>query len=407
MKQHVKILVTEDSPTIQEAIYNMLESCDKYNFNIISATNGAEACKIAFKEHPDIILMDIEMPVMDGIKASQKIKSNKKISEIPIIVMSTSSSLRNAFNAGADDFIIKPFTEFELLLRLNVNIKLSSKTQELSSHNKLLQEQKQETEKQNNIVLKQQKEIIQDMEYASHIQNAINPKDSELAAITNDFFVFNRPRGIVGGDFYWVANSNDLYYFAVGDCTGHGTAGALMTMVGNAFLNDILNNVPYKDSGEILNELRTRIIKLLKQKGEFGEASNGMDIALCIFDPKTRQLDYAGANNPIYITRNNTELEIIKADRMPIGIYVNTEPFKTHKTTLGLKDSIYLFSDGYPDQFGGPKGHKFRYKQFQELILENCKFPMSKQFENITQRFDEWIEGYDQLDDVLLLGLKF
>jgi CheY-like chemotaxis protein len=406
MKQIVKILIADDSPTIQEAIIHMLENCHKFNFEICRASNGAEACKVAFKEHPDIILMDIEMPEMDGIKATQKIKSNEKISEIPIIVMSTSSSLSNAFNAGADDFIIKPFSEFELLLRLNVNIKLTRKTQELSQQNKLLQEQKQETEKQNELVLKQQKEILQDMEYASHIQKAINPSNEDFKSICTEYFVFNRPHGIVGGDFYWTAKDTDRYYIAVGDCTGHGTAGALMTMIGNAFLNEIITNIPYNSPGDILNELRKRIIHLLNQKGEFGEASNGMDIALCVFEPKTRRLEYAGANNPIYITRNNKELEIIKADRMPIGIYVHTEPFKTIETILGLNDSVYLFSDGYADQFGGPKGHKFRYKQFQELILENCTYPMNKQLEIITSRFDEWIDGFDQLDDVLFLGIK-
>lgn len=406
MTQKVNILIIDDSPTIREAIINMLENCCRYTFEVEIAENGAEGCKIALKYHPDVILMDIEMPVMDGIKATKKIKSNTQINDIPIIVMSTSSSLRDAFNAGADDFIIKPFTEFELLLRLNVNIKLSQKHKELTEQNTLLHEQKIVSEQQHQLVLKHQKEIMADMEYASHIQNAINPSSNDLNAICKEHFVFNRPRGTVGGDFYWISKTKERYYIAVGDCTGHGTAGALMTMVGNAFLNEIVNSEPSISAAEILNRLRTKVIDLLNQKGEFGEASNGMDIALCVFEPNSRKLEYAGANNPLYITRNNNELEIIKANRMPIGIYVNTSSFTSIKTNLGVNDCIYLFSDGYPDQFGGQHGHKFRYKQFQSLILENCKLPMKKQLKNITQRFDEWIEGYEQLDDVLFLGLK-
>jgi len=404
----IKVLITDDSSTTIEAIESMLENESKTNFQIIKAANGLEGCKTAYIEKPDIILMDIEMPVMDGINATKKIKQTKSIKNIPIIVMSTSASLKDAFLAGANDFIIKPFTEFELLLRLNINIKLLQRSNELNEQNRLLITQKIETERQNEIITQQQKELLDDMRYASHIQNAINPNSKTLESISKDYFVINQPKNIVGGDFYWVSSTEERTYFAVGDCTGHGISGSLMTMVGSAFLNEIVHNIPYTSPGNILNELRTKIIKLLNQKGTFGEASSGMDIAICVYEPKNRILEYAGANNPIYIARNNTELEIIKADRMPIGIYVTHKtPFKSHETILGLNDTLYMFSDGYPDQFGGPKGHKFRYRQFRELLLSNAIKTMSDQQKDIEETLNNWIKGYEQVDDILLLGLVF
>jgi len=407
VRNKIKVLITDDSSTTKEAIESMLENESKTNFQIIKASNGSEGCKTAYTEKPDIILMDIEMPVMDGIKATRKIKQTNAIKNIPIIVMSTSASLKDAFLAGANDFIIKPFTEFELLLRLNINIKLLQRSRELYEQNRLLISQKIETERQNEVITQQQKELLDDMRYASHIQNAINPNSKTLESLSKDFFVINRPKNIVGGDFYWVSTTEERNYFAVGDCTGHGISGSLMTMVGSAFLNEIVHNIPYTSPSNILNELRTKVIKLLNQKGTFGEASSGMDIALCVYEPKTRRLEYAGANNPIYIARNKTELEIIKADRMPIGIYVShVIPFKSHETNLGLNDTLYIFTDGYPDQFGGPKGHKFRYRQFRELLLSNAIKTMSDQQKDIEKTLNKWIKGYEQVDDILLLGLK-
>ncbi len=407
MKSKIKILITDDSQTIREAIVSMLANDPKFEYIIITAENGVEGCKMAYKEQPDIILMDIEMPVMDGIKATNKIKSNNQLLDIPIVVMSTSSTLKAAFLAGADDFIIKPFTEFELLLRLNFNIKLAHKAMELKDQHAVLQMQKDEVDQQNKIISMQQNELLEDMNYASHIQNAISPRKETLNELCKSYFVINRPKNIVSGDFYWVSKKDERYFFVVGDCTGHGTSGALMTMVGSAFLNEIINNVPFSNPGSILDELRKRVIKLLQQRGDIGEASNGMDVSLCIFDPKTRKLEYAGANNPIYIVRENQELEVFKADRMPIGIYINHRtPFNSIETTLGTDDNLYMFSDGYADQFGGPRGKKFRYKQFKELLTSYAALETNKQLKQIENTLNNWIEGYEQIDDILLVGFK-
>ncbi|MCG8411120.1 MAG: response regulator [Bacteroidales bacterium] len=405
MDKKVTILIVDDSPTIHAAIASMLKNDPLLDFNILKSTNGAEGCKIAFKDHPDIILMDIEMPVMDGVKATRKIKSNNKINDIPIIVMSTSYIIEDAFDAGANDFIMKPFSEFELLLRLNINIKLAQKTKVLAKQNILLLEQKLETERQNNIIARQQKDLFDDMEYASHIQDAIKPSKEILNELSKDYFIINRPKNIVGGDFFWASKANGKYYFVVGDCTGHGIAGALMSMIGSAFLNEIINNVPYQSAGHILDELRKRIIDLLNQKGTLGETNNGMDIALCVFCPENRKLEFAGAYNPVYIVRENKSLEILKADRMPIGIYVKNNPFTTKETFLGENDSIYMFTDGYPDQFGGPYGNKFRYKKFRELIL-TCSSNKTHHKKIIEDNFNDWVKGYEQIDDILVVGLQ-
>jgi serine phosphatase RsbU (regulator of sigma subunit) len=402
-----KILVADDSSSLRHSIQKMLD--EDNNYNLLMANNGREACTMAYHERPDLILIDIEMPIMNGIEAICKIKGNTLIKRIPIIVMSSTKKFQEAFSAGANDFLIKPFNKYELLMRIQLNLRLAQINNEFKKQHDLLKSQKQEAISQHNVILKQQTDLMDNLNYAWYVQNAILPSSNDINLLFSDHFVYNRPKNIVSGDFYWVTKSNNLIIIAVGDCTGHGMSGALMTMAGAAFLNEIVGNSQHSNADQILNDLRKKVVQLLNQKGAIGEASNGMDIALCIYNEDTQTLQFAGANNPIYLVRKDGCLEVIKGDRMPIGYFFQYEqPFTKTEFQISKGDSIYLFTDGYADQFGGPYEKKFRYNQFKELLANATSAPsMAEVHQLVKTTMEEWIEGYEQIDDMLVMGVRF
>ena len=179
-----------------------------------------------------------------------------------------------------------------------------------------------------------------------------------------------------------------------------------MSMLGISFLNEIVHKREITQTNQVLNELRIQVKNTLRQTGKKGEADDGMDIALCALDTKTKILQYSGALNSLYLIQNN-ELVEFKADRMPIGFYPNEKPsFSNHEIQLKKGDIFYLFSDGYMDQFGGKKGFKFKTQSFQKILFENHNKPMLTQKEILEQELKNWMQGYDQTDDILVLGVR-
>ena len=220
------------------------------------------------------------------------------------------------------------------------------------------------------------------------------------------YFILNLPKNIVSGDFYWIEKNHHKVIIAVADGTGHGVSGALMHMMGIIFLNQIVKQRDFQSPGEILEELREYVMTSLHQTGEIGEAQDGMDMALCMIDLDQRKLKFSGANNPLYII-NNEGLREIKGDRMPVGININHDkPFTNHDIQLKTGDMLYMFTDGYADQFGGEKGKKFRYKYFKELLMSNHGISMQKQQEVLRDTFFNWKGEYEQIDDVLVMGIR-
>jgi serine phosphatase RsbU (regulator of sigma subunit)/tetratricopeptide (TPR) repeat protein len=286
--------------------------------------------------------------------------------------------------------------------------------------NRLLAEQKKEIEKINsdlevkNTEVLKQKEIIEQknqsitdsIQYASRIQAAVLPPINFLNEWGIDNFILYKPKAIVSGDFYWGVRKESRIIVAAGDCTGHGVPGAFMSMLGHAFLEEIVNTREIDDAAMILNLLRDEVINTLKQKGLTGEARDGMDISLCIIDRKAGKLDYAGANNPLYMIRDS-KLTKFEADRMPIGIhFISFTPFTNRSIKVEKDDYLYLFSDGYADQFGGPRGKKFMYKPFQNLLLKNHNKPLETQKEILDTTFEKWKGDRDQVDDVVVIGMR-
>lgn len=407
MDRPFKILIADDSASVREAIRTFLFQSG--NYNLIQVTNGREACTVTYRERPDLVLMDIDMPVMNGIEAIKKIKNNNLIKHIPIIVISTSRKFQEAFIAGATDFLIKPVQEYELLIRVHLNLKLAAKEYEVRRQYEYLKTQKQEAINQFGEVLREKNHLTDDLHYARFIQKAILPPEEVISQMVHDYFIFSQPKSIVSGDFYWVTKKDGKAIIAVADCTGHGMSGALMTMAGAVFLNEIVASHANLHASQILDNLRTKVIQLLNQKGDIGEASNGMDIALCVYDHVNGILEFAGANNPAYLVRPGNTLEVIKEDRMPIGFYFdNEQPFTNHTIQVSKGDMVYLFTDGYPDQIGGPLEKKFRYKQFQELLTTAAALQsMQEQHELIKNTMDDWMYGLEQVDDMLILGIQF
>ena len=272
-----------------------------------------------------------------------------------------------------------------------------------------------------------EKAVKDSINYASHIQNAIMPPASLISQIFDEYFVLFLPRDIVSGDFYWVTQKNDKTIVAVGDCTGHGVPAAFMSMLGITFLNEIVskNSLTQSDSfemqsntdinaSEILNELRTLVIKSLHQTGTLGEPQDGMDLALCVIDFDNLTIQFAGANSPAYIVRANNNLTnesekflMLKADKMPIAMHLYSMGDFTNQT-IDFKsgDYLYLFSDGYKDQFGGPKMRKFYSNNFQQLLVDNAHFSAEDQREILYNTLRNWKGKLDQVDDILVMGIR-
>lgn len=258
--------------------------------------------------------------------------------------------------------------------------------------------------KQKNKIAFQNKEITDSIKYAKKIQTSVLPDEKILNNFITDYFIFFKPKDIVSGDFYWMNDKKDKLILSVADCTGHGVPGAFMSMLAISSLNQIVNEYGITSTSEILNRLRVNIIQALKQKGEDNEIDDGLDISICSINKNDYSFEFAGANSSIYLIKSNNFVEF-KGDKMPIGYYLNMKDFSSKSLQLSKGDKIYLFSDGYIDQFGGAEGKKYKSGAFRKLITEIKNYPMEEQKKVISKTFYEWKGNYDQIDDVLIMGI--
>jgi len=262
-----------------------------------------------------------------------------------------------------------------------------------------IQAQKDELEEKN-------QNIMDSIRYAKRIQEAVTPTESQMKKFFPEHFVLWRPRDIVSGDFFWMMHKNDKVIIAAADCTGHGVPGAFMSIMGISFLNQIANMPEVQNAADALNHLRHNVITSLNQEGSETDTKDGMDISLCVYDFKEMTMEFSGAYNPLYMIRNE-ELSVIKADRMPVGIHERMDrPFTNNKFTIMKGDIFYILSDGYIDQFGGPKGKKFMTKRFKELILKIHKLPMGEQSRILEEELLKWRGDIEQIDDIIIIGIR-
>lgn len=264
-------------------------------------------------------------------------------------------------------------------------------------------ERTEEIRKQADTLTEQNTEIINSINYAKRLQDAILPSDSALKSALGNPAVLYLPKDIVSGDFYWLENTEKHVYFAVADCTGHGVPGALVSVVGYNALNRCVRELKLTDPAEILDNL-TKMVEETFSK-EKTTVSDGMDIALCVWDKKDC-LHFAGAFNPLYLIRNQELIEI-KGDKQPIGKFIKRDPFQSHEIKVLVGDAIYLFSDGYADQFGGPKGKKLKYSRFKEYLLELNHENGEILSNSLEKRIRDWQGEEDQIDDICVMKVQF
>lgn len=263
------------------------------------------------------------------------------------------------------------------------------------------QQQKSIIEQQKCLVEEKNEEIMDSIKYAKRIQAAILPPPKIVDRHLNENFVLYLPKDVVAGDFYWLQHVDKNVYFAAADCTGHGVPGAMVSVVCNNALNRSVKEFGLRDPGKILDKTREIVIDEFSKADE--NVKDGMDIALCYLENK--KVSFSGANNPMWIIRNNEIIEL-KGDKQPIGNFEHQHPFTTHVVDLEIGDNLYLFSDGIVDQFGGPKGKKFKPAGLRKLLLELQNLPMPEQKSKIEAVFNEWRGSIDQIDDLCIIGVR-
>lgn len=260
-----------------------------------------------------------------------------------------------------------------------------------------------EIKHQKAIVEEKNKEITSSITYAKRIQNAILPPDSAYHSVFPNNFIFYLPKDIVAGDFYWLEQEGKNILFAAADCTGHGVPGAMVSVVCNNALNRSVREFHLKKPSEILDKVSFLVEETFEKS--VNEVRDGMDITLCNINIDNLQLEYSGANNSLYLIRDQKLIEY-KADRQPVGKYFKKKPFTNHVVQLEKNDTIYLFTDGYADQFGGPKGKKFMYKPFKELLIELSSLSVVEQKNKLETTFYNWKGDHEQMDDICIIGIQ-
>ena len=323
---------------------------------------------------------------------------------------------------------------------LERNEELNQKNEEIATQRDEIISQRDILSGQNKILKEQKRNITDSIIYAKRIQKALFSKEELFQQVFSEHFVFFKPRDIVSGDFFWCSIIDDWVIFCVADCTGHGVPGAFMSVLGISFLNEISKNKEIKAAAQALDLLQSSIIESLHQKEKMSNqpswttVMDGMDIALCALNKKTMELHFAGANNPLYIVKTGYypaftspkplqevkadsspgTLYEVKGDKQPIGMHDHSEPFTNHIIQLQKGDTIYLFSDGFMDQFGGEKGVKFKSKPFKKLIADIAHLTLAEQKKILETTFENWINHisaetdtvYEQTDDVTVLGIR-
>jgi serine phosphatase RsbU (regulator of sigma subunit) len=302
--------------------------------------------------------------------------------------------------------------------------KVQERTREISEQKEEIESQRDEIEAQRDLLFSQKKEITDSIGYALRIQVAILPHKTLLDKVIREYFVLFKPRDIVSGDFYWIKEVESKIVAVVADCTGHGVPGAFMSMLGITLLNELFVEGNIGKPAAILELLRTKVKSMLVQEGNIRDQKDGMDMAIAVIDQKRRELQFAGAYNPLYLIREMEQvtgnepvskspvkgdgamLFELEGDKQPIGIHWEETGFTNHTMALKENDSIYLFSDGFVDQYGGDQRKKFKTGRFKELLLSVQSDSMAKQEKVLEETFENWRGPYEQIDDVCVIGIR-
>ena len=302
--------------------------------------------------------------------------------------------------------------------------KVRERTREISEQKEEIESQRDEIEAQRDLLFVQKKEITDSIGYAQRIQAAILPHKAYMDQVIHDYFIIFKPRDVVSGDFYWIKEVDSSIVIVAADCTGHGVPGAFMSMLGITLLNELIVLGNIDQPGRILGQLRSKVKAMLVQEGNIRDQKDGMDMAIAVIDKEKMELQFAGAYNPLYLIRDREHLTghepglkttingeesvlfELKGDKQPIGIHWEEKDFSTQMVTLKEKDTVYVFSDGYIDQYGGDQRKKFKSRKFKELLLSIQSGSMEMQKKRIEETFENWRGNIEQIDDVCVIGVR-
>ncbi len=332
-------------------------------------------------------------------------KAKKNFQEIERDMSDTMKNLENQKTFTTIAILVSLLIAMLLIVAYRSSVKQRRQAVIINRQKEEAEIQRDEIQTQHLQLADKNKEITDSITYAKRIQDAMLPPLDVFREHLEKSFIFYLPKDIVAGDFYWMEKTEDKIIFAAADCTGHGVPGAIVSVICSNALNRSVREFKLTKPSEILDQ--TLEIVLAKFDSSDDEVKDGMDIALCAYDPKTNEIEFAGANNPLWVVRKGAkEVEEYKADKQPIGKYLKHVPFTNHKTKLNKGDSIYVFSDGYADQFGGEMGKKFRSLHFKELLISIQEHDMKTQKKLVEKAFFGWKGKLDQLDDICVIGFR-
>jgi len=409
IKSEQHILYIDD----EEDNLTVFFSTFRRHYEVHLAGSGSEGLELMRKHPMQVVIADQRMPEMTGIEFLEKI-----IPEYPDCIrmvltgFSDVEAIIQAINKGrVYRYITKPWNKDGL----KITIDQALETYHLKQQNKKLFLDLQETNKtlekkvieRTKKIESQRREITDSISYASHIQHALLPPKPELDRLLPSYFILNKPRNIVSGDYYWLAQKGHKVIVAVADCTGHGIPGAFMSIIGITCMKEILNKTLDIRANEFLNQLRAQVIEALHQTGRREEARDGMEIALCVIDFSKKKLQFSGAFRPLYLLSDNN-LRELKGDSMPIGHYnKEEESFKNEELYYKENDMIYMFTDGYVDQLGGTDRKTFKSKKFKQLLMDIHQKPLPEQKDILEQEYEAWRSNVEQIDDIIVMGIRF
>ena len=385
------VLIVDDNIKNIEVLGKFLQD---EGISVEFALDGATALGWLEKKSFDLILLDIMMPGMDGYEVCSGIKKNPLTCEIPVIFLTAktdSESIVKGFDCGAVDYVTKPFIHKELLARVNSQIQIKKAKDEIKQYLAVIEAKN--------------KDITDSITYARNIQKAILNKLQTVKQLP-EHFILLLPKDIVSGDFFWIGEIDDIIVIAILDCTGHGVPGAFMSILGITLLNEIILYDRITQPEKILQKLRNEIICSLGQKGDIRNIKDGMEGGLICYDRSKGIIRFSGSYNPLILIRNN-ELKELKADRFPVGYYENMKDFTFIEINVERDDMVYLFTDGFADQFGGPDKKKFTRKRLFELLQNIHLQPVDLQKQWLYEAFNHWKGELNQTDDVLVAGFRF
>jgi len=392
-KMKAKILIVDDIVQNIQIIGKILSDT---NYNVSYATDGVSAIEKVNNINFDLILLDIMMPEMDGFEVCRQLKQNEKSKDIPIIFLTAKTdenSIIEGFLSGGQDFVSKPFHSQELLARIKTHLKLKFQSEKLK--------------KTVNELSIKNKKIKSSIQYAKTIQSALFPEIDAIKKDFSDFFLIFKPKDIVSGDFYWYHKNENFQIYIIADCTGHGVPGAMLSMAGKAFIDQIVKYDKITQPDEILNNLNKYFKNLLKHSEH--EITDGMDISVFKYDFQKQQILYSAAGQDLFYFKDG-HVMLIEGEHLSIGGF---EKEHTENYNLSIIDieknakyQFYMSTDGYTDQLGGIKSKRFTTKALKKLITENYDKPMKTQEIKYMDALSRWMNGHKQLDDITLTGFS-